>query len=139
MLWKVLQCLVKSCCHSDDVSCDPKEILYNKTLTLLSRITSKVLYHYYVIINDIIVDQVTSNAEVWQLSAHMHLKAKCPNYEKVNMYESHWLILEQPQVVMELQRALRIMRQSGGWEKNIERCKQVVSLSLEYSQSMSIM
>ena len=36
-----------------------------------------------VIINDVIVDQVTSNAEVWQLSAHMHLKAKCPNYEKV--------------------------------------------------------
>ena len=35
---------------------------------------------------------------------------------------------------MELQRALRIMKQSGGWEKNVDKCKQLVSLSLEYSQ-----
>ena len=33
--------------------------------------------------NDIIIDQVTCSGEVWQLSAHMHLKASCPNYEKV--------------------------------------------------------
>ena len=32
--------------------------------------------------NDVI-DQVTCTGEVWQLSAHMHLKASCPNYEKV--------------------------------------------------------
>ena len=35
---------------------------------------------------------------------------------------------------MELQRALRIMKQSVGWEKNVEKCQRVVSLSLEYSQ-----
>lgn len=97
---QVLKHLVNNCCHGDDVS---KESLYNKTLTLLARVTS----------------QVTSNGEVWQLSAHMHLKAKCPNYEKVSM---------------ELQRALRIMKQSSRWEKDIEKCKQLVSLSLEYSQ-----
>ena len=37
---------------------------------------------------------------------------------------------------MELQRALRIMKQSSDWVKNSEKCKQLVSLSLEYSQGM---
>ena len=37
---------------------------------------------------------------------------------------------------MELQRALRVMKQSGSWVKNIESCKQLVTLSLEYSQGM---
>lgn len=32
--------------------------------------------------------------------------------------------------------SLRIMKQSSGWERNIVRCKQLVSLSLQYSQGM---
>lgn len=40
---------------------------------------------------------------------------------------------------MDLQRALRIMKQSIGWEKNVDKCQQVVSLSLEYSQGRWIM
>jgi len=32
---------------------------------------------------DVIVYQVTCSGEVWQLSAHMHLKGSHPNYEKV--------------------------------------------------------
>ena len=78
---------MKHSCHGDGVSCDSKDSLYNKTSTLLGRITSQViiLILLYIVVNDAIIDQVTSNAEVWRLSAYMHLKAKPPNYEKVNI------------------------------------------------------
>ena len=79
---------MKNSCYSNDVSHHPRDSLYNKTLTLLARVTSQVVLYNDVIVNDVIVDQVTSNAEVWQLSAHMHLKAKHPNYEKVNYYKA---------------------------------------------------
>ncbi|XP_065914179.1 tetratricopeptide repeat protein 27-like isoform X2 [Dysidea avara] len=46
-------------CHDDND-------LHDKVSTLLARVTA----------------QVTCSGEVWQLSAHMHLKASCPNYEK---------------------------------------------------------
>lgn len=42
-LWKVLQHLVKNSCYSDDVSHDAKDSLYDKTLTLLARVTSQVV------------------------------------------------------------------------------------------------
>ena len=47
MLRKVLKHLVNNCCHGDDVS---KESLYNKTLTLLARVTSQVMSSLYDVI-----------------------------------------------------------------------------------------
>ena len=88
------------------------------------------------------VTQITTNVELWELSARYHLSDTDPvSQDKVSHVCASQLLLMYDhncclQGVTELQRAQRTSRQQQGWEKNAKTIEQVVNLTVHYCTGM---